>query len=186
MANLIPLNKILGQLKKIKHIEIYAILIGAVVVGIIWFLPNGEKEEKTNALSSTSTYLTNLETRLNGVLSAISGAGSVDCMITLDGEIERVVAYSNDEKNSSTQNTTSNGSNNTSSTSTVSKEPILISVNGKTEPLVLYEIMPSVKGVVVVASGADNIRVKLDILKAVQALLKVESSQVEIFTKQNA
>jgi len=93
------------------------------------------------------------------VLSAIDGAGDVKCMITLNGEVERVVAYSNDEKKSSSSNT-----------STVSKEPILITVNGKTEPLVLYEIMPSIKGIVIVASGADNIKVKLSLLKAVQAL----------------
>ncbi len=183
MADLIPLNRIICRLKKVKHIEIYAILIGALLVGAIWLLPNGKVDEVDNKLSNTSQYLTSLENRLNSVLSAIAGAGSVDCMITLDGEIERVVAYSNDEKTSFTQNTTSSGGNNSSNTSTVSKEPILISVNGKTEPLVLYEIMPAVKGVVVVASGADNIRVKLDILKAVQALLKVESNQVEIFTK---
>jgi len=109
----------------------------------------------------------------------------VKCMITLNGEIERVVAYSNDEKNSSSSNTTTSGATNSSNTSTISKEPILITVNGRTEPLVLYEIMPSIKGIVIVATGADNVRVKLDILKAVQALLNVESSQVEIFTKQS-
>ena len=47
------------------------------------------------------------------------------------------------------------------------------------------EIMPPVKGVVVIAEGAGNVRVKLDLLKAVQALLSVSSSQVEIFKGNN-
>jgi len=47
----------------------------------------------------------------------------------------------------------------------------------------LTEILPKVKGVIVIAQGANDIRVKLDILKAVQALLGVSSSQVEIFVK---
>ena len=61
----------------------------------------------------------------------------------------------------------------------------VINVNGSSEPLVLYEIMPDIKGIVIVASGAGDVRVKLDILKAVQALLNVQSSQVEIFVKGN-
>ena len=175
-------------LEKIKGKYTLVLIVMCGVVALILIgvssLPN-QSEKIDNKLSSTEVYLNSLEERLGKVLSAIVGAGEVECMITLDGDIERVVAYSNDEKNSSTNNTTSSGTTNSSSTSTVSKEPILVTVNGKTEPLVLYEIMPNVKGIVVVASGADNVRVKLDILKAVQALLNVESSQVEIFTKQN-
>ena len=45
--------------------------------------------------------------------------------------------------------------------------------------------MPDIKGIVIVASGAGDVRVKLDILKAVQALLNVQSSQVEIFVSGN-
>lgn len=182
------LSKCVAKLKKIKHIEIYAVIFLAVIVLVIWFYPSGKTtptSTQNSNLSSTAEYAKSLENRLNTVLSAIAGAGSVQCMITLDGEIERVLAYSNDEKNSFTQNTTSNGTTNKTETSTSNKEPILITVNGASEPLVLYEIMPNIKGIVVVASGAGDVRVKLDILKAVQALLNVESSQIEIFVKGN-
>lgn len=177
------------KLKKIKHIEIYAVILLSVVVLAIWFLPNdSQKSVSTNTASTSTTtaeYAKSLEDRLCKVLSSISGAGSVQCMVTLDGEIERVLAYSDDQKNSSSSNTSSNGTTNKSETTTSSKEPILVTVNGKTEPLVLYEIMPNIKGIVVVASGAGDVRVRLDILKAVQALLNVDSSQIEIFVKGN-
>ena len=180
-------NKWFAKLKKVKHIEIYAVVIMAILILVIWFFPTGESKTNvtTQATSMTTAqnYAKSLEERLNKVLSSISGAGNVDCMITLDGEVELVLAYSNDEKNSSTQNTTSGGTINKTETSNTSKEPILITVNGSSEPLVLYEIMPDIKGIVVVATGANYVRVKLDILKAVQALLKVYSSQIEIFTK---
>ncbi len=189
MAKDTNMSKWLTKLKNIKHIEVYAVILLAVVVLAIWLMPMGNSSQTSTSplddanLTTTAEYALQLETRLNNVLSAISGAGEVQCMITLDGEVERVLAYSNDERNSSTENTTSSGSSNSTSTSTSNKEPILITVNGSSQPLVLYEIMPDIKGIVVVASGAGDVRVKLDILKAVQALLNVQSSQIEIFVK---
>lgn len=183
------LSNFIAKLKKIKHIEIYAVVILAIIIIVIWLLPTKKSiETSTQSTTTTSTeeYARSLENRLNNVLSSISGAGTVQCMITLNGEIERVLAYSNDEKNSSTQNTTSNGTTNKTETSTLNKEPIIVNTGSGNEPLVLYEIMPDIKGIVVVASGASDVRVKLDILKAVQALLNVESSQIEIFVKENS
>lgn len=184
------LNNFFAKLKKVKHIEIYAVIVLAVVVLGIWFLPNeSSKKTDSNYLVTTTTttkYAESLENRLNKVLKDIAGAGEVSCMITLDGEVERVLAYSDDQKNSSTQNTTSSGTVNKTETENSSKEPIIITVNGSNEPLVIKEIMPAVKGVVVVATGANNVKVKLDILKAVQALLKIESSQIEIFCKSSS
>lgn len=181
------LNNFFAKLKQIKHIEVYAVVLLAVVVLGIWFMPsNSNKQENSgtqNAFTTTTQYAESLENRLNKVLKDIAGAGEVSCMVTLDGEVERVLAYSNDQKNSSTQNTTSSGTINKTETKNSSQEPIIITVNGSNEPLVIKEIMPAVKGVVVVATGADNVKVKLDILKAVQALLKIESSQIEIFCK---
>ncbi len=180
------LNKFLAKLKKVKHIEIYAVIILVVVVLAILLAPSSSQPQKGDAkstMTTTTQYALSLENRLNSVLRDIAGAGEVNCMVTLDGEIERVLAYSNDIKNSSTQNTTSSGSVNKTETENSSREPIIITVNGSSEPLVIKEIMPAVKGVVVVATGANNVKVKLDILKAVQALLKIESSQIEIFCK---
>lgn len=182
------LNNFFSKLKKVKHIEVYAVILLVVVVFAVWFLPNGSpqqksSEKKVGSTTTTIEYAQSLEKRLNAVLRDISGAGEVNCMVTLDGEVERVFAYADDKKNSSTQNTTSSGAVNKTETENSSKEPIIISVNGSNEPLVIKEIMPNVKGVVVVATGADNVKVKLDILKAVQALLKIESSQIEIFCK---
>ncbi len=180
----VSIEKLLGSLKNKKVLYLILVICG-VVVALLWTLDTRAPSKNVVSQSNTVSYLDSLESRLCSVLSSISGAGEVSCMITLDGEIERIVAYTDDEKKSSSSNTTSSGATNSSNTSTVSKEPVLITVNGKTEPLVLHEVMPPIRGVVVVAGGADNIKVKLDILKAVQALLKVDSSQVEIFTKQN-
>ncbi len=177
------------KLKKIKHLEIYLVVLLACAVLLIWFVDFGDKKTKnsgaTETVSSTSStleYAKELEGRLEKALSNISGAGYVKVMITFDGVKEIVLAKQTDEKKSLTTNTTSSGGTNKTETTTVSTEPVLITENGSTNPIVLMEILPNIKGVIVVAQGANNIRVKLDLLKAVQALLSVNSSQVEIFS----
>lgn len=176
------------KLKKIKHIEIIIVAVLAGLILLIWFADfGGGKNTNTgtstiSSTSSTARYAEELEGKLEQALSKINGAGNVKVMITFDGVTELVLASTKDEKKNSTSNSTSSGATNKTETTTVSTEPILIKENGSTNPIVLMEILPDIKGVIVVAQGADNIRVKLDLLKAVQALLSVQSSQVEIFT----
>jgi len=174
------------KLKSIKHIKLILVLILTVLIVFIYFYDfkstskTSKNATQTSGSFSTSVYAKELETRLENTLSKISGAGEVKVMITFDGVTELVLANQKDEKTTSTKNSTSSGTNE-SETTTVSTEPILITENGSTNPIVLMEILPEIKGVIVVAQGADNIRVKLDLLKAVQALLLVEANQVEIF-----
>ena len=78
-------------------------------------------------------------------------------------------------------NTTTNASGTTTSI-TVVEEPIIITQNGEETPLVLMEILPVVKGVVVVAEGAKDVGVKLQLLEAVQALLSLSSGNIQILT----
>jgi stage III sporulation protein AG len=49
------------------------------------------------------------------------------------------------------------------------------------EPVIKEEIYPVVKGIVVVASGADDISVKLNILSIIQTVIEVDNSKINIF-----
>ena len=62
----------------------------------------------------------------------------------------------------------------------VIEKPLLIDGSSGEEPLVLLEIMPKIAGVVVVAEGAKDVNVKLNLLKAIQALITVPSGNIEI------
>ena len=177
--------KIIDKLKKIKHFEIILVILLALIVALIWFWDWGSSTEASVDKTSTeSDYATQLETKLEKLLGNITGAGSVSVMITLDGTTQLVLAYTTDEKKNSTENTTSSGTSSKTETVNTSTSPVIITTNGSSSPLVLTEILPEVKGVVVLAEGANDIKVKLEILKAVQALLGVTSSQVEIFVKE--
>ena len=105
-------------------------------------------------------------------MSAVDGAGQVSVMITVDGSPELVYANEKDQ-------TSSSNSSGSVTTSTYSS-PIIVNVNGTSTALVMTEILPVVKGVIVVASGAGNVATKLDLLNAVSTLLDISTNQVTI------
>jgi len=161
------------KLKSIKHIEIIiAVILGAIVL-LIYFSTFSTKSTDGTAYESTSSseYAAMLETKLAKVISQISGAGNVSVMVTLSSGPEYVYATDVEEET----NTNTSGNSTTVSIVTTS-QPIVVS----NDMIVIKEIMPSVGGVIVVSSGAGNTSVKLEILKAIQALLDVPQTNIEV------
>ena len=166
-------GKLFQKLKSIKHIEIIlAVILGAVVL-LIYLSTFNSNSKKTTSLSATSTteYASMLETKLEKIIAKIDGVGNVSVMITLSSGPEYV--YATDEE----IQTNKNESNGTITSTTIStSNPVIIS----NEMVVIKEIMPSVGGVVVVAGGAGNTKVKLEIIKTVQALVNVPQANIEV------
>ena len=161
-----------------KNIKILSLIIISIIAIIICIgLGDSDESEKTEITSlgnylTTMEYCSELESKLESVLSCIDGAGQVSVMITVDGSPELVYATDSDEK------LTTNSSGST--TSSNSSSPILVNVNGGTNALILTENLPAVKGVIVVSSGAGNVAVKLNILNAVSKLLDVSTDKVSV------
>ena len=171
----------LKKIKGIKNLEVViACILGAVIL-LIYFTnfstPNNTNTSTTNGEYTTSiTYAAFLENKLSETLSSIAGAGKVAVMVTLESGPELVIATSTDQKT----NTSQSGDNKTESI-TVVENPVIVSQNGTSKPLILMEILPKVQGVIVVAQGAGNVRVRLDLLNAIQALLDISGSNIQIF-----
>ena len=162
-----------------KNLKIIVLIIIFIVALVVFFKLSGEKSSsKTSSVSSSQVYLTSLEysqaleQKLEGVLSQVKGAGQVKVMISLDGSPELKYAMDSDTN-------VSNSSNGITS-STSSESPILVGKNGSTSPLILTEILPKVKGVIVVSSGANDISIKLDILNSVSTLLGISTDKINV------
>ena len=178
--------------KKMNYLEIFSrfankkslkvvILILVGIIGLILLFGfDFKKDDKSNSSSvvtssgyiSTIDYCKLIENKLTEILSAVDGAGQVSVMITVDGSPELVYANEKDQ-------TSSSNSSGSVTTSTYSS-PIIVNVNGTSTALVMTEILPVVKGVIVVASGAGNVATKLDLLNAVSTLLDISTNQVTI------
>ena len=167
----------LQKLKNIKHIEIYLLCIFAIVLVIIYSTSIKSKNvnKETQDSFTAQEYSEYLERKLSNILSNISGAGAVKVMITLDGGMK--YEY---EKQSEEITTSNEIGGNTNKKTTKNEEDVIVTINGKSTPLIIKESYPDVCGVVVVASGATNVQVKLNIMKAIKTLLGIEEDNVQI------
>ena len=181
------------KFKDFKHKEfILAAVLGLVI--IIVFVTSLNKTGSVGtakadgqsgysyAYTTTAEYIADMESKLGGILSEIKGAGQVKVMLTVQSGTEIITANINDEHTNTTDSETQNGSSTTTS-STNSSSPVIITSQGVSAPLIIKENMPVVKGVVVVAEGAGSVKVKLEIIKAVQSLLEINADRIEVFQK---
>ena len=159
------------------------IIIPLLLVAFVILLYYSTKESSLSSSVSNVSYTSSLEysnileSKLKGLLGGIDGVGNVSVMVTLESGPELKIATQIDERT----NTTTNSSGTTTSV-TIVEEPIIITQKGEDSPLVLMEILPVVKGVVVVAEGAKDVGVKLQLLEAVQALLDLPSVNIQILS----
>ena len=181
------LGRIAARLKADKKLEM-AVYVGLALLIVVLYLstlfPKENKqaalqpEAKSNAYTSQTEL--EVEQRLESVLSSIRGAGRVEVMITYETGPEIVTAM-NTDTNTNRSETVDNGKESKVEQQTESKKPATVSGGGGTEPIVITEKQPSVRGVIVVAEGADNIKVRMDLQRAVQTVLDVPAANIEVF-----
>lgn len=168
-----PVSKFafIEKLKKIKGIEWIIVAVACLVLFIIYYSSSLDKSDTASvgsSLSSSSEYAKEVESKLCKVLSSVAGAGKVSVMLTLESGSEIIVAKTKEERTNTSSNSTS---------VTIVESPVIV---GK-EPIILMEILPKIKGVIVVAQGANDVAVRLELLRAVQALIDIDSNKIEIF-----
>lgn len=176
------------KLKSIKNIEIVVAVLIISLMFLIYFSTLGKGSEGSSKSSasvtdiqytSASQYVKELEARLENTLSKIQGAGQVSVVITISSSSELIIAKTI-ETNKKTDSTTQNGVTTKTENVEIIEKPIIIDGKNGDEPIVLLEVMPKIAGIVVVAEGATDVNVKLNILKAIQALLTIPSGNIEI------
>ena len=163
------------KIKKVKHIQIYIAIGLAVIIALIYFSTVFNKPKESSStkddniskeFSSSLEYVDYLENKLENVLTKVKGAGDVEVIITLEKGFEYVYVTEEETR------TTSNGTTVTTST--------VVLVDG--QPVLEEEIYPIISGLVVVASGADNINVKMNILSVIQTVIDIDNSRINILS----
>lgn len=178
------LTRLYERMKSDKRFEllVYGALILAMVVLFI-ISPNGETTESSGddvTKQHEQNDIEELEERLEAILGSIRGAGRVRVMITYDTSSRLVPAMSTDVQSGTTENT-SGESQSVSETRTESSRPATISGSGGTETIVLTEIEPTVRGVIVTAEGAADVSVRVKLCNAVMTVLGISADRIEVF-----
>jgi len=175
-------GSVFAKLKKIKHLDIILTVLFIAIILLIYFSTfstatkneqtrnSGSYNESTSLQEKTlSAYQKEVEDKLAKTISCIKDAGNVNVFVNFSEGIETKIAYTTETKT------------NKDGTKVEVKSPVLITNDGKSQTIILQEIMPTPSSIIIVATGARNTNVKLEILRAVQALYNLSSSKIEIF-----
>ncbi len=155
-------KKITEKLKGLgskKTTGILAAVLACAIVALVLLsiLPSGTDKSAASSLND------GLEARLEKTLSCMNGVGDVSVVINYESSSELVPATSID-----TVSDESGGS----------ERVEVASISG--DALIIKENMPEVRGVIVVAEGAEDIGVRMELLSAVSTLLGITNDRIEI------
>ncbi|MGZ9586153.1 stage III sporulation protein AG [Paenibacillus marinisediminis] len=145
------------------------------------FQTQGEAEpDKQVAANSFESIENSFEARVRDILEDIIGVGQVDVMVTIDSTEELVIQRNMKDSQQTTEEKDANGGTRHITQFTRDGEIVMLESSGDNTPIVTKRIKPKVRGVVVVAGGAENKVVKQIITDAVEKGLNVPSYRISV------
>lgn len=138
-------------------------------------------DKKESDINSIDDYSNKLEMKLKQILSEMKGVGDVEVMVTLVETTQTVPAIN---KTSNKETTKENDSEGGTRDVTREENTEQIVINGSEgEMMTIKEIKPEIKGVIVAAQGAEDIRIKETVYNAVKTALGLSGNKVEVYVK---
>lgn len=140
------------------------LIIGVVLMAVASVDKNKKADVQPTA---TVTSVEDEEERLANILSQIDGVGDVSVMITYYSSSEKNIAYETKVSSRAKEE---------------SEDKKAVMTDG--EPMVVKEVYPKVRGVIVTADGGGNSAVRSAVSEAVTASLDVPAHRICIFKKE--
>ncbi|NMA86336.1 MAG: sporulation stage III protein AG [Tissierellia bacterium] len=174
--------------KKIIYNSFIILIIGIIFLIIANIFLDYKKDLDTNSqlnsigLENTNIdqdYTTILERKLEEILGELKGVGKVKVMVTLEDTIEKVPAFNTNKNNETTSEIDSQGG-----TREIVREDMSIQMVTSNDGNLMFikEIKPTVRGVIVIAEGAENLEVKEMLYEAVKTVLGISGNRVEVYS----
>ena len=156
MDRTVPKQRINALLRTYKY-PILTVLAGLAIL----LLPTGSREPEPEPVSQIIPAAT-MEERLEGILSAIDGAGTVQVLLT--EESGRLTLYQTDVQSDESRRT---------------EDTVLVEDSARTETgLVRQTLEPKYRGAVVLCDGADISTVRLAIVEAVSCVTGLGADRI--------
>ncbi len=167
---------------KSKEKLIYLLILCVVLFISISYIFNDDKkvevssnknESNSNSTSVESNINSNkdvMEEKLAKILSEISGINDVSVMITYSSDVKINPVYNTKEEEKAGQKT-------------LDRSVVYNEENSSKKVVIESTEMPKVEGVIVVASGANNVEIRSKIAQAVSAVTNVAIYKIQVFEK---
>lgn len=174
--------------KQIVNIFIIILVSIIILIGSSIFKDNNksspspvikEKPKEYNSYEQED-YSNYLESKLTKILGRLNGVGTISVMITLEDSVEKIPATNTTKSSEQTTETDSEGGKRDSIREDSSTQIINHSSDGSI--VVLKEVNPNIKGVIVVADGAEDPIILETLYEAVKTVLGVSGNKVNVYS----
>lgn len=143
----------------------------------------GSKGDEKSA--TIKEYETQYENQLKDALETIVGVGDVMVLVNVDASALKVLEKNITSQSQTTNETDREGGKRKVEDQSRTEEVVIIGEGEQKKPIILTTKKPPIRGVLVVAKGAENIQVKQWIVEAVTRLLDVPSHRVSVLPKKS-
>ena len=175
--------------RKIENLIVFLIILVITLVIINTIIkeePKKENKHYTNAelasTSSTQTEDTNIESRLETILSQMDGIGEVRVLVTYSQSSSIIPLYNETSSKSVTEETDTSGGTRTIEAQDNEKSVV---TGSDSNPVTEKTIHPKMEGAIVTAQGANNATVKANIIAAVEAVTGLATHKIQVFEMKN-
>lgn len=156
-------------------------IAGILLIFLSTYIKDKPKETKTDSVSSQSTeaYSEMLETKLSAIVSDITASPNVRVLVTLESGTEYVYANEINQDTNKTEDVTASDDRKVQQKDSTQQKYIIVqSPEGGEIALLVTELAPKVKGVVVVCDGGNNPAVAEKVSDAITTVLNIPSKRV--------
>lgn len=166
------ISSLVSKIKNFKHLKTLIVVVLSVIVLVIFassFVSkkSNKTQESTNVSSNALSYCKQQEHRLEQVLENVKGISNVNVFVMVDES--PTLKYVEDNSQTQSQNQT-----------TSTSETVLTKNGSVTSPIVVCEILPKIKGVLVIAKGAGDLKIKTTLTNIISSVLGINISSVEV------
>ncbi|HZH59679.1 MAG TPA: stage III sporulation protein AG [Metabacillus sp.] len=141
------------------------------------------KQTKGEPTDSISDYEDEYENQLKEVLETITGVGEVHVVVNVDATSQKIVEKNTVTQSQTTTETDREGGKREVEDLSKDEQVVIIQDGEKETPIIVQTKKPEIRGVLVVAGGADNIHIKKTIVDSVTRVLGVPSHRVAVASK---
>ncbi|EKN69874.1 stage III sporulation protein AG [Neobacillus bataviensis LMG 21833] len=139
--------------------------------------------KKSSGNKAIAEYEEKYENQLKKALEEMLGVDDVTVVVTIDSTDKKVFEKNRVNKSQKTDETDREGGQRTVVDSSSDEQLVIIRKGDQEVPIVVETIRPEIRGVLVVAKGANNIEVKKWIREAVTRAYGVPSHRVAVMPK---
>lgn len=190
-----------GENQNKKKIENLVFLIIILIVTIIIINAIWKKDEISNNTTKDTNSLsgkiladnsqdevsnqTELETKLENILSTIKNVGKVNVLINYSESSSLVPLYNESTTTSSTEEGDSGGGTRNVTETESKKDVVFSESSGQKQPVTEKTVMPTIRGAIITAEGAKDANVKTNIINAVGAVTGLSIDKIQVFETNN-